>query len=69
MVENKKCPKCGKKMIKWYDTIVLLSNPPQYPWRWRCGCGCIEIGGVEVAKTSDELFMEQWRDANAVNCT
>jgi len=65
-METKPCSHCGKKMIRVYDSIVLASYPPQYPWKWKCGCGHSETGGVEIGKTSHELFLEKWNRANAV---
>lgn len=55
---------CGKKMIKRYSRIVLMSQPPQYPYDWWCACGKTEEGGRERGKTAEEMDMEVWEKAN-----
>jgi len=66
MLETKKCPKCGKNMIKRYGN-VFLTKPPTYLWYWWCRCGHIGPGGIEKLEenTSDKEFYEKlWEEAN-----
>ncbi len=63
--EKKKCPKCGKKMIKRDTRTIFTSYPAQYPWYWWCGCKHTEKGGVRRDLTEDELCQKEWEEANA----
>lgn len=63
--DTKPC-KCGKKMIKRFSGMVLMSNPPQYPWDWWCGgCGTHERGGVDVpaTETEEQRAQKAWEAA------
>ncbi len=71
-METKLCT-CGKKMIKRYSNIVLMSYPPQTPWSWWCGgCEATERGGVERGMTEEEMNKQQWENAqkpsNFIDC-
>ena len=65
-VEIKRCPQCGKKMIRRYRPYVLCSYPSLHPWDWWCGCGYSEVGGVERSMTLEEMVRREWEGANAV---
>lgn len=60
--ETKPC-KCGKKMVKRYDSMVLMSMPPQYRYDWYCGCGNVEHGGKDMG-TPLPTIHEQWKETN-----
>ena len=62
--QTKRCPKCGKKMIKRYENYVLTSYPPQYPWYWWCKCGYTEEGGIDKGITIEELYDKLWEETN-----
>lgn len=63
-METKKCPKCGKKMIKQGTGIALSSYPPVYPQEWWCGCGYTEPAESIRGKTDQEVRQELWEEAN-----
>lgn len=54
--------KCGKKMIKRYTGMVLMSNPPRYSFDWWCGCGNTEVGGSDAPQmeSEDERYRKIW---------
>jgi hypothetical protein len=60
-IETKSC-ECGKKMIKRYFGMVLMTNPPQYPYDWWCGCGRTENAGRDVGQAPDTI-QQQWERA------
>ena len=62
-VETKKCPKCGKNMIKRYRT-TFLTYPPQYLWEWWCKCGYRQAGGIERGMTVEEVYEKLWEEVN-----
>ena len=63
-METKNCV-CGKKMIKRFSNFVYCTYPPQHPWKWWCGgCGREEEGGIEVGKTQEDVYREEWEKAN-----
>lgn len=64
MTEVKTCPSCGKNMIPWKSENIYLSNPPQWDVYWRCGCGHKEIKCRERGVFMNELWLEQWKNAN-----
>ena len=60
----KRCPKCGKSMIKRHRNSVYLTDPPQRPWYWWCGgCGHEEEGGVDSSMSQEELWHRIWEAA------
>lgn len=61
---SKACPECGKLMIRRWTGTELLTYPPGYPWYWWCGCGHEEEGGVERAKTEEEIARKEWEALN-----
>ena len=64
--ELKKCPKCGKNMIKRDTGMVLTSYPAQHTWYWWCGgCKHTETGGVRRDLTEEEFSQKLWEEANA----
>jgi len=66
MIEpTKQCERCGRRMIRDFENVMLPTNPPQYPWSWWCGCGYTEVGGIERGLSSAELRQHEWEEANA----
>jgi len=51
-------------MIKRYESRVLASYPPQYPWFWWCKCGHTEEGGIDRGMTIEEVYERLWEEAN-----
>jgi len=64
METRKDCPKCGKKMVVKYSSVVLMTYPAQYPWDWWCGCGYTEKGGIEGDSTYESIAREEWERVN-----
>jgi len=61
--ERTKCEVCGKWAIKQSTGLVLMSYPPQFPMEWKCACGWAMGAGVVRGKTNEELFLDEWNNA------
>ncbi len=64
MDKVRRCPKCGKKMIKRYENRVLATYPPRYPWYWWCKCGHTEEGGFDIGLTIEDFYDKMWEVEN-----
>lgn len=62
-METKDCPKCGKKMIKWFRGHGMRCDQPIDAWDWRCGCGNMEAGDIGYSGCGDN-FVEEWMRIN-----
>ena len=61
---NEKCPKCGSNMVEKAPGIIYATYPACWDRVLWCACGHTENRGIVRGKTSDEILMDTWREAN-----
>lgn len=61
---NVKCPRCGSNMVEKAPDIIYATYPACWDRVLWCACGYSENRGTVYGKTSDEILMDRWREAN-----
>ena len=60
----KRCPECGKRMVKRFYDEVTWAYTVAAVWDHWCGCGHTERGGYDDDGVADARLRAEWEEAN-----